>query len=355
MKREKSLYYKITDFSNLLLASRKAQKGKRFKKNVLKFNHHLENELIGIRDSLISHTYRPGPYHVFKIYDPKERLISAAAYRDRVVHHALCNVIEPVFEKTFIFDSYANRTGKGTHRAINRFQEFAGKNRYVLKADIRKYFPSIDLEILKSLIRRKIACPDTLWLIYLIIDNSNQQEGVYDVFPGDDLFTPCERRKGIPIGNLTSQFFANIYLNPLDHFIKEELKCRYYVRYVDDFAVFDNDKKYLHQIKEETGAFLESLRLRLHENKTKVFRVETGIGFLGHMIFPDFRLLKKENLKRFRRRLKRQVRMYESGMLSLEKLRQSLQSWNAHASYSDTYRLRKEIFDNLALQGISLI
>jgi len=354
MKRRKNLYKDITAFPNLLEAARRAQKGKRFKNNVFSFNMELEKELLSIQESLINCSYQPGPYHAFKIFDPKERLISAASYRDRVVHHALCNIIEPIFERSFIYDSYANRTGKGTHKAIVRFQEFARKNRYALKADIRKYFPSIDHEILKALIRRKIACPNTLWLIDLIIDNSNPQEEVIDYFPGDTLFTPYERRKGIPIGNLTSQFFANIYLDPLDHFAKEKLCCRYYLRYVDDFVIFGDRKDQLHAIHCEISRFLKNFRLSLHLNKTKVFHVDKGIGFLGHRIFPEFRLLKNENLRRFRKRLKNQLLELDSGKLSLEKFQQSVYSWNAHASFSNTYRLRKKIFANLAAKGLSL-
>jgi retron-type reverse transcriptase len=158
-------------------------------------------------------------------------LISAAPYRDRVVHHALCAVIMPIFEKTFIHDTYANRVGYGTHRALERFTSFARSSQYVLQCDIRKYFPSIDREILKTLIRRKIQCPDTLWLIDAIIDNGNDQESSPDFFPNDSLLDPVERKRGLPIGNLTSQWFANIYLSGFDHFVKEQLKVKKYLRY----------------------------------------------------------------------------------------------------------------------------
>ena len=158
-------------------------------------------------------------------------MISAAPYRDRVVHHALCAVIMPIFEKTLIHDTYANRVGYGTHRALERFTSFARSHRYVLQCDIRKYFPSIDREILKTLIRRKIQCPDTLWLIDAIIDNGNDQESSPDFFPNDSLLDPVERKRGLPIGNLTSQWFANIYLSGFDHFVKEQLKVKKYLRY----------------------------------------------------------------------------------------------------------------------------
>lgn len=223
MKRYGNLYPEIINFENVLLASRQAQKGKRFRDNVLDFNYHLETELIRLQQQLTDKTYQPGAYRTFHLTNPKSRLISAAPYRDRVVHHALCNIIVPIFEKTFIHDSYANRLGFGTHRALRKFTHFARNSRYVLQCDIKKYFPSIDHIILKEFIRRKIKCPDTLWLINSIIDNSNEQETVVDYFYGDDLLTPVTRRKGLPIGNLTSQFFANIYLNGFDHFVKEQL------------------------------------------------------------------------------------------------------------------------------------
>ncbi|MGH7495211.1 MAG: reverse transcriptase domain-containing protein [bacterium] len=213
MKTHTDLYANICSFENLLAAAKQAQRGKRFQENVGRFNANLEYELVGLQRELHDKTYQPGRYREFIIFEPKHRMISAAPYRDRVVHHALCNVIAPLFERTFIFDSYANRTGKGTHRAILRYQQFCRKNAYALKCDVRKYFPSLDHEILKAEIRRTIACPDTLWLINRIIDGSNVQEPFFEYFSGDDLFTPFERRKGLPIGNLTSQFFANVYLN----------------------------------------------------------------------------------------------------------------------------------------------
>lgn len=206
MKRYGNLWHQVTDFSNLLAAARQAQRGKRFRENVLAFNYSLEQELEQLKKKLESKTYCPGSYRTFEIMEPKQRMISAAPYRDRVVHHALCNVIVPILERTFIADSYANRLGFGTHRALRRFTEFARSSRYVLQCDLRKYFPSIDHEILKTALRRKIKCADTLWLIDTLIDGSNEQEPIFEYFPGDDLMTPFIRRHGLPIGNLTSQF-----------------------------------------------------------------------------------------------------------------------------------------------------
>jgi len=229
LKRHKNLYHQICDPENLFLAASKAIQGKRFNDSASRFEINREHEILQLKNELTSKSYQPGQYKSFYIYEPKKRMISAAPYRDRVIHHALCNIIGPLFESAFIFDSYANRKDKGTHRAILRYQHFARKYKYVLKADIKKYFPSIDHEILKTTIRRKIGCKDTLNLIDHIIDNSNPQEPVFDIFPGDDLFTLLTLKKGIPIGNLTSQFFANIYLNPFDHFVKEKLRCKAYI------------------------------------------------------------------------------------------------------------------------------
>ena len=280
MKRVGNLWSNIIDFDNLLFASRKAQRGKRFQENVLRFNYDLEAELFDIRDELMEKTYQPGEYKTFEIYEPKKRMISAAPYRDRVVHNALCNVIESIFEKSFIYDSYANRKEKGTHKALDRFVKYFRSSQYVLKCDIVKYFPSIDHEILKNLLRRKIKCKDTLWLINLIIDNSNPQIPANEYFEGDDLFTPFERKKGLPIGNLTSQFFANIYLNQLDHFIKDELGIKKYVRYVDDFAVFSDDKLFLKKLRQKIELELEKYRLRIHPVKSQITQ-HTERTFLG--------------------------------------------------------------------------
>ena len=245
MKRYGYLWPQVINFDNLLAAARQAQKGKRFRDNVLRFNYSLENELIQLHQELATQTYRPGQYKTFSVKEPKPRLISAAPYRDRVVHHALCNVIMPIFERTLIYDTYANRAGYGSHRALKRFTQFTRSSRYVLQCDVRKYFPSIDHAILKAILSRKIKCPHTLWLIHTIIDGSNDQEPAIEYFPGDNLLTPAQRRRGLPIGNLTSQFFANIYLSSFDHFVKEHLKAKKYLRYVDDFALFSDDRGFL--------------------------------------------------------------------------------------------------------------
>lgn len=212
MKRCKNLYEDLSSFENLYHAARKAQCGKRYTPSTLAFNHNLEYELMQVREELRAKTYTPGSFRTFLIYDAKPRLISAAPYRDRIVHHAICNIIEPIYEGIFIYDSYACRPGKGTHAAVDRFTSFARKYDYVLKCDIQKYFPSVDHEILKQVLRRKIGCQDTLWLLDTIIDNSIEPSNPPSYFESDDLFSPWSRARGLPIGNQTSQFFANVYL-----------------------------------------------------------------------------------------------------------------------------------------------
>ncbi|AFY39963.1 RNA-directed DNA polymerase (reverse transcriptase) [[Leptolyngbya] sp. PCC 7376] len=344
MKRYENLWGKIIDFQNLLDASKQAQKSKRYRDNVLAFNNQRERNLLKLRHELITKSYRPGGYRTFRIFDPKPRLISAAPYRDRVIHHALCNVIVPLLDKSLIDTTYANRTGYGTHRALKQFITLARSSRYILQCDISKYFPSIDHQILKAQLHHKIKCKDTLWLIDLIIDYSNPQEPVHHYFPGDTLLTPLERRHGLPIGNLTSQFFANFYLNGFDHFVKEQLHARKYLRYVDDYALFSNDYGFLKDAKVAIRDYLEGLRLRMHPIKSQLFETKYGANFVRFRILPDRVRVRNDNLRRARHRLKQLQQDYATGMISLADLQLRLQSWEAHLKHGDTKTLRRDIF-----------
>ena len=347
MKRYGNLYPQIVEFENIYLAARKAKKGKRFRDNVLEFNYNLETQLLRIQQELIDKTYEPGNYRTFHLRDIKTRLISAAPYRDRVVHHALCNIIVPIFERTFISDTYANREGYGTHKALKKFTHWARSTPYILQCDIRKYFPSIDHEILKQLIRRKIKCQNTLWLIDTIIDNSNEQEKIINHFPGDNLLTPVERRHGLPIGNLTSQWMANIYLSDFDHFVKEQLKVKKYLRYVDDFALFSDDHQLLKNCRIAIEEYLVKLRLKIHPIKSQLFQTKHGATFLGFRVFPEKIRVRNRNLHRGRKRLKKLQKDYFQGKVSLEHFKQSLNSWEAHLEHGDTWQLRQKIFSSL--------
>lgn len=354
MKTHKNLFSKIISFENLLGAAHKASAGKQKHPNVAEFFFHLEDNLIQIRNELTNQTYCPGDYNTFYIYDPKMRLISAAPFYDRVVHHALCNIIEPIFNKSFIFDSYANRKEKGTHIAIKRAQGFLKQNQYILKCDFKKYFPSIDHEILKQEIRWKIADPETLWLIDIIIDNSNEQEPVYETFPGDTLLTPLERRKGLPLGNLTSQFFANVYLNRFDHFVKEILKVKHYARYVDDFLMGANSKDFLKDCLHEAQKYVDHYRLTLHPKKCHILRSDKGVPFLGQIIFPDYRLLRDRNVRRFTQRLKKMEKYLENGDMTRKEFQDSIGGWHGHACQANTFRLRLDLEKKFSKMKVKL-
>lgn len=354
MKRFNDLFPQITSFDNLLLAAQKAKKGKHQTQSMSRFHFRLEENLFALQQKLFEKSYVPGKYRTFYIHDPKKRMISAAPYRDRVVHHALCNVMEPIFEKVFIYDSYANRKGKGAHKAIDRYQHYAGSFPYVLKCDIRKFFPSIDHSILKKEIRTKIKCPDTLWLIDLIIDHSNPQEEHLQWFPGDHLFSPVERRKGLPIGNLTSQFWGNVYLNRFDHFVKEELRVPGYIRYVDDFVLFGKSKRELNHWKKEITSYLQDLRLIPHPNKTQIHQTKDGIPFLGFQVFPLYRYVRKEKVRRYKRYLKRNLKYRAQGQLSPEELESRLNAWLGHVRFGQSKRLEHTIFWYLVDSGVNL-
>ena len=339
MKTYKHLFERIVSFENLLAAYKTFRKGKRFKKDVLKFDYNYESELLKLQQELSNHAYTPLLPHRFFVYEPKKREIVAACVRDRVVHHALCRVIEPIFDKRLIYDTYACRMGKGTLAAIERFEGFkrallarySEDKIYILKADIQKYFENIDHCILLELIGKKIADEDVIWLIKRIL-------------AGNGLF--C----GIPIGNLTSQVFANLYLNPLDQFIKHRLRFKYYVRYMDDFVLMDISKDRLHKAKREIAQFLkENLRLNLHPKKQTVTPLKCGIDFLGFRIFSTHRLLRRGNVKRFCRRLKKMKEQFERKQIPIGKIGLSIRGWIAHAKQGNTYGLRIRVLRDFVL------
>ncbi|MBL7169927.1 MAG: hypothetical protein ISS48_02835 [Candidatus Aenigmarchaeota archaeon] len=348
METFRNLYDELCSFQNLSLAFKKAIKNKRYNHDVAKFELNLENELLQLKHELKTMTYRPHPLKRFIIRDPKTRVISSSHFRDRVVHHALCNMIEPIFEKTFISDSYANRKGKGALKAVLKFDEYKRKvsgngkllpkakdnNQvygYALKADIRKYFDTVDHEVLMDIVRRKIKDEKVIWLIRRIMDNHNCK------IPG----------KGMPIGNLTSQFFANVYLNELDYFIKHELKAKYYIRYVDDFVVLDSSEEKLEIYKEKISNFLKTLKLELHKNKSKVIPIHKGIKFLGYKTFYYYRLPKKSNSKRILYRIEDYTKMYAKGIIDKEKVFESFEGWKAYAMHGNTYKFRRKLTNKL--------
>jgi retron-type reverse transcriptase len=345
----RNLWPQVISFENLHRAARAALKGKRAQVEASAFHRDLERNLLALRRSLEEGRWRPGPYRSFWIPEPKVRLITAAPFEDRVVHHALVQVIEPVFERRFIRHSYACRQGKGTHAALARFRRWARGTGTVLKLDIHRFFPTIDHQVLKEILRDTLKDPSVLWLLDLLIDSAEPQEPVVQYFPGDDLFTPLTRRVGLPIGNLTSQFLANVYLDPLDHYVTDRLGIGSYLRYSDDVVLFHPDKAVLGELREEIRLFLLSLRLRLNERKSRVRRLREGIEFLGFVHLPDRTRLNSRNLRVMRRRLRLFRAAHRRGELSWSRdIEPSLQAWNAHAAGGDTWRLREEVFRRAA-------
>lgn len=350
-KTYRHLYPTVCSFENLYLAWRKARRGKRGQPEVAAFEVDLARNLFALQDELRDKTYTPGAYHSFYIHEPKRRLISAAPFRDRVAHHALCNVIEPIFERGFIFDSYANRAGKGTHRALDRCTRFMRRHRYVLPCDVREYFPSIDHALLRGRLARRIADRDVLWLIDTILASGvGVLAGEYHMtwYPGDDLLAAA-RPRGLPIGNLTSQFWANVYLDGLDQFVKHDLCCPAYLRYVDDFLLFHDDLRQLHAWRAAIIEYLAGLRLSLHAGRAQPRPVTEGVAFLGFTVFPDHRRLRRHKALYARRRFKARLVDYAAGRLSRAQLDASVQGWVAHARYGDTWGLRRSILGSAAL------
>jgi retron-type reverse transcriptase len=345
MRRHGNLWPTLIGFANLLRSAQQAARRKRFHPPALAFHFHLEHHLCRLHEELLAHAWRPGPFHHFWIHEPKKRLVSAAPYRDRVVHHALVNVLEPIWERSFLADSYASRKSKGTHVAVRRCQQFARRHAWVWKADVRHYFPSIDHALLAGLLERRIKDPDVLWLIRLIIEHSPMPSEPALLFPADDLFTATERRRGLPIGNQTSQFFANVFLDPLDHFVKEELRLPGYARYVDDFVAFADDKRTLLGARDAVGDFLAGLRLRLHPTKNAIFPVRQGIRFLGYRVWPSHVKLAPQNVYRFRRRLRDLADRYFRHEIDWPELARRVMSWTGHAAQADTWRLRQRLLD----------
>jgi len=343
-RRHDHLFGRIANFRALHAAARRGVKGKRRKPGAASFFANLEGELLALERQLKDDGYRPGRYVAFEVNEPKKRIVSAAPFRDRVVHHALCAVVGPIFEAGFIDLTFANRVGKGTHRAIEVYERYRKRHAHVLRCDIYRYFPAIDHMILKADFRRRIACPSTLALLDLIVECSNPQEPVHLYFDGDDLFEPFRRRRGLPIGNLTSQFFANLYLDGFDHFVTEILQAPY-LRYVDDFALFHNDPAVLAEWRARIEMYLVGRRLRLHPHKTMILSCTEPSQFLGFELRADGRrCLPEDNVRRFRNRLRGLRDQWRAGTIEFRDVDARVGAWIAHAEHADTWRLRHAIF-----------
>ncbi len=328
MKRKGDLFDALCGFGNLHAAFKKAWRGCGRSDDACRFFFHLETNLLRLKDELENGTYQPAAYRYFTIHDPKERLISVAPFRDRVVHHALVNVLEPVFEPTFIHDSYATRKGKGTHRAVRQAQRLLRKNRYYLKIDVAKFFHCIDHNVLLWLVARKVKDKAVLAVAERIVCNADGRPGIAD-------------GKGLPIGNLTSQFFANVYLNPMDHFAKDDMGWSY-LRYMDDMVLFSNSSESLKAALRHTIEYLRrKLGLHLKEQVTQIGTREHGLSFLGYRVFPRLLRLKKSNLKRSIRRLEQKHGQYRKGINTERSYVMSARAVYDHVAFADTWRLRQ--------------
>ena len=337
-KTYNNLWAGIIEWENLYSAYLEAKRKKRYKAGVLRFGANLEENITNIQNHLIWESWRPSKWKEFMVYEPKQRLIQAPPFKDRVVHHALADAIGPLFEKKFIFDSYACRSGKGFHQAAKRVQTFLCKahvNRkttYVLKADISKYFHSIDHNALLMILRRTIKDKRVLNLNERIIRDAE--------------FGGC----GIPLGSLTSQIYANIYLDQLDHYVKDDLGVKYYCRYMDDFIIVCNDKKELWELLSKIERFLtDNLKLTLNP-KTAIFPAARGVDFCGYRIWRDHILPRKRNIRRARRHFAMLTRMYSKREVSLESVRASIMSFLGYVKHCDSYITTRNILNETILR-----
>jgi len=346
MKTYKNLYPKLCSYKNLELAFKKAGKGKSKKFYVIKFKKELKQNLFSLKKELELETYKPSRLTKFTIRDPKTRLIRKSIFKDRIVHHAIVNILEPIYEPRFITDNYANRLNKGTISALERFDIFKRKvskngklvshaltnnmiKGYVFKADIRKFFDSINQAKMIEILQRKIKDEKVIWLIAKVLKNFD------------------DKKKGMPLGNMTSQFFANLYLNDLDQFVKRKLKMRYYIRYVDDFIILHESKEVLKNCRDKIEKYLKNLRLELHPDKSKIYSLYKGVDFLGFKTFYYHRIARKRNIKGFKKKLITLKIKHKEGSINYNKFMESVCGWFAYVMWGNTYKLRKNIIKNI--------
>jgi retron-type reverse transcriptase len=337
MKSHKHLFHHICALENVMAAARSAMQGKLNGVSAARFCARWETHAVQLAEELAAGTWQPGKYTYFDIHEPKLRRVAAAPFRDRVVHHALVRVLEPIFEKKFIEDSYACRKGKGTHAGVRRCAQFARRFPYVLKCDIRRYFPNIDHARLLQRIGRTIADPQVMALVLQILET---HEDGRRMEWGEDLFDCRVRRYGLPIGNLTSQFFANIHLDGFDHFVKQQMGVKGYVRYVDDFLIFAESRQQARAWGREAKRYLNELRLEIHPDKYRLCRTDReGADFCGFVCFANGRI--KVRGASVRRYVKRYRLLRRTG--TLEEIKASVRSWIGHVAHADSWRLRAAV------------
>jgi len=327
-------FYDVISISNLFTAWKTFRKGKQSKKDVALFELTLEDALFDLHNALLLGGWRPTPYTVFLIHDPKLRRIHKASVRDRILYQAVYQILYQIFDKNFIFDSYSSRDLKGTHRAIKRFEESARKvsfnyrkKAFAVKCDIRKFFDSIDHEILCELIFQKIHDQQLQLLIQKII-------GSFSTTPG----------KGLPLGNVTSQLFANIYLNELDQFVKHHLKVEHYIRYCDDFVMVHESKEFLKKAVRSLQTYLQdSLKLELHPCKVIFKALHQGVDFLGFVSLPHYAVLRTKTKKRILKKIIALKKQLGAKTISKEKFEQVLQSYYGVLSHAQSFKIRQKI------------
>lgn len=339
MRVYKNLFQQIVSSENLFASWDEFRINKRHKKDVQAFEFKLEQNIFQLHRDLVAKQYRHQTYTGFYIRDPKVRHIHKASVRDRIVHHAVFRILNPIFDRTFIPTSFSCRIDKGVHKGVlmlERMIRAESKNFtrpcFVLKCDVQKFFDSIDHQILLSILRKKIVDPDTLWLLGEIVGSfSTKQANLFD-------------RQGLPIGNLTSQLFANIYMNEFDQFVKNELRLKRYARYTDDFAIISTDKQQLEKLLDPIQVFLKDrLKIGLHPKKIAIRACHQGIDFLGYVALPYHRLMRPKTRKRIFRKLKARISQYRSGLIGELTLSQSLQSYLGVLSHANTHRLSQDL------------
>lgn len=340
MKRLGYLYEQIYDWNNLLIAFRDAKKGKS-SADLIAFEYDWETNLLHIQTQLREQSYRFGPYRHFEIFEPKQRTISCAPFRDRVLHHALCNVIMPILEKSMIVDSYACRRNKGLHKALRRAFWFYQNSQYHYRLDIKKYFYTIDHHSLLAKLNRKFKDPKLLSLMDQLLETYDS--GVQYYYPATESDI-CDmiRPRGLPIGNLTSQLFANFYLNDFDHYVREQLHFPYYIRYMDDVIVFGESPDSLKTVATQICSRLAEIRLCPNEKKNYIKKNSQGIDFLGFRLHENRIKLRSRNLVRFRRKLKSRKVVTDFNQL--------LRSINGHIGYltaGHTKKLINSVFGDI--------
>jgi retron-type reverse transcriptase len=335
------LWEQVIDFENLFRAFRAASRKRRCRVEPLMFNQNLEENLVVLQNELIWETYRPGPCRNFLIHTPKTRLISVPAFKDRVVHHAVTQIIGPLFERRFIADTFACRVNRGTHAAVSRLKTYSRSARrrwgryYILKGDVAGFFPHVDQGILKKIIGRTVHDRKLMELIGKIIQSheSGERDG-----------------KGIPLGAPASPLFANVYLDPFDHYLKEVCREKYYIRYMDDFIILHKDKAYLGELLGRIENYLhDNLALNLNQ-KTGIFPMSHGIDFCGYRIWPTHIKPRKSTVKRAKRRLKKYAKVYQTDPGILEHAKASIQSFLGYMKQCSGYKTTISLLEKIVFK-----